>query len=209
MAGGESLLGRRVTMLACYLLGVVLGAGSSVVPGPCGLAVIDAAARVGKRRAVATAIGSGLGDLAYGALGVLGVGHVVAGDAALVAHLLAASGVILIGYGLACLCRRRAARPAAASRFGGILVGFATLVCNPGALVMWSAVGIHVSDASQGARVAAALGIGSGSLAWFVGMACAAARGNELLGARMHRVVDLVGGLIVGYGAITLARAFF
>ncbi|HEX5060982.1 MAG TPA: LysE family transporter [Kofleriaceae bacterium] len=207
MAGSEPLLGGRVTMLAYYLLGVVLGAGSSVVPGPCGLAVIDAATRLGSRRAIATAIGSGLGDLTYAALGVFGIGQVLARDRELVAIMLAASGVVLIGYGLACLRGRPVASEAEARSLGGIVVGFATLVCNPGALLMWSSIGIQIATATRAEHVCAVFGIGSGSAAWFVAMAVLSARCNRVLGERMHRVVQVIGCLIVAYGAVSLARA--
>jgi threonine/homoserine/homoserine lactone efflux protein len=194
-------------MLAYYVLGVVLGAGSSVVPGPCGLAVIDAGTRRGASRAVATAIGSGLGDLAYAALGVFGIGHVLARDPELVAIMLATSGVVLIAYGVACLCRRPAPVPATSRPLGGVVVGFVTLVCNPGALVMWSAVGTQIAAATPVEHVCAVLGIGSGSIAWFAGMAFLSVRGNAVLGERMHRVVQLIGCLIVAFGAVSLARA--
>jgi threonine/homoserine/homoserine lactone efflux protein len=192
---------------AYYLLGVILGAGSSVIPGPCGLAVIDAATRLGVRRAVATAIGAGLGDLAYGALGVLGVGHMLAGDPQLVCGMLAASGAVMIAYGLACACRRHVDRPQRAPALGGILVGFATLIGNPGALVMWAAVGLQLGAARCADQCLVVIGIGSGSLVWFVAMAHVSARGTRALGERMHRVVQLVGGSMAIYGALSLARA--
>ena len=146
-------------MLAYYLLGVLLGAGSSVVPGPCGLVVIDAATRLGVRRAVATAIGSGLGDLTYAAVGVFGVGHVLAADRELVTIILAISGVVLIAYGLACLRGRPVGREAPVHPLGGVVVGFATLVCNPGALVTWSAiVGTQLAATTPLEKACAVLG---------------------------------------------------
>ena len=157
-------------MLAYLVLGIVLGAGSSVVPGPCGVAVIDAATRFGSRRAAATAIGAGLGDFGYAALGVFGIGHVLARHPALVAILLATSGVVLIGYGLVCLAGCPRTCVADGRSLGGVVVGFVTLVCNPGALVMWAAVGMQVAGASSVERVCTVLGIASGSAAWFVGM---------------------------------------
>ncbi len=196
-------------MVAYYLLGVVLGAGSSVIPGPCGLAVIDAATRLGRRRAVATAVGSGLGDLFYAAVGVFGVGRVLASDRTLVAVMLAIGGIVLIAYGVTCI-RRRPMRCEAPDRpLGGLLVGFATLICNPGALVTWSAgVGTQIAGATHTEQLCAVIGIGCGSLAWFVGMAVLSARGSAVLGAHaMHRVVQLVGGLIVVGGVLSVARA--
>ncbi len=193
-------------MLAYYVIGIVLGAGSSVVPGPCGVAVIDAATRLGSRRARATAIGAGLGDLVYAALGVFGIGNLLARDPELVAIMLATSGVVLIGYGLSCL-RQRPSRKASGNSLGGVVVGFVTLVCNPGALVMWAAVGTQVAGATTVERACAVLGIATGSLAWFVTTAHVSTRCHRVLGDRMHRVVQVIGCLIVACGAVSLARA--
>jgi threonine/homoserine/homoserine lactone efflux protein len=154
-------------MVVYYLLGFVLGALSSVIPGPCGLAIISAAARFGRQRAVATAVGSGLGDLFYATIGVLGIGRLVAGDRALVSVLLAISGLVLIGYGFACVRSRQVTCTRQTRPSGGLLVGFATLVCNPGALVTWSiVVGSQLAGATGHEQLCAALGIGCGSIAW-------------------------------------------
>lgn len=196
-----------MTVLAHYLLGVVLGAGSSLLPGPCGLAVLDAATRISLRRAVATAIGAGLGDLAYAALGVLAVGHVLAGDSELVAVLLAISGVVLIAFGLVCLRHRPVSRAVRVRPLGGTLVGFAALVTNPGVLVTWSAVGASLVDATVADQASTVVGIGSGSLAWFTITAHLCVRGIRVLEPHVHRIVQLVGALIVAYGALSVARA--
>lgn len=194
-------------MLAYYLLGLLLGAGSSVIPGPCGLAVLDAATRIGLRRALATAIGAGLGDLVYAALGMFAVGHALAGNSELVAALLAFSGVVLIAFGVMCLCHRPPSRSVPGRSLGGTIVGFATLVTNPGVLVTWSAVGVSLADAPVTDQVATVIGIGSGSIAWFTLTAHLCTRGIRILEPHMRRIVQLVGSLIVVYGALSVARA--
>ena len=195
-------------MIEHFLAGVVLGAGSGVVPGPCGVTIIDAATRLGLRRAVATATGSGLGDLTYGALGVFGVGHVLRRDRDLVDALLVLSGLVLIGFGVACLRWRPVARTSPARPLGGVVVGFLMLVCNPGALVAWSAVvGTRLADATPAEQLGAVLGIGTGSLAWFNGMACMAARGRAVVAPHLHRVLQDAGGLFVACGVVSVARA--
>jgi threonine/homoserine/homoserine lactone efflux protein len=197
-----------MSTLVYYLFGMILGAGSSVVPGPCGLTIIDAANRLGTKRAVATAIGASVGDLVYATLGVFGIGHVLARCPLLLACMFAASGAVLIVYGLSRLFSRPPARPTPAEPLGGLVVGFVTLICNPGALVTWSAVvGAQLSDVAFSDQLAAVLGIGSGSLIWFFGMAHASARGRILLGDRMHRIVQVVGSLIVVYGVLSVMRA--
>ena len=196
-----------MTVLAHYLLGVLLGAGSSVIPGPCGLAVLDAATRVSLRRAVETAIGAGLGDLAYAALGMFVVGHVLAANSELVAVLLAISGVVLIAFGVTCLCHRPITRVVPVRPLGGTLVGFAALVTNPGVLVTWSAVGVSLADAPAAEQAVTVVGIGSGSLAWFAITAHLCVRGIHILAPHMRRIARVAGSLIVAYGALSVARA--
>jgi threonine/homoserine/homoserine lactone efflux protein len=194
-------------MPAHYLLGILLGAGSSVIPGPCGLAVLDAATRINLRRAVATAIGAGLGDLTYAALGMFAVGHLLSADSELAAGLLAIGGVVLIAFGLACMRHRPVPRAVAVRSVGGMLVGFAALVTNPGVLVTWSAVGASLVDAPTAEQASTVVGIGSGSLAWFIITAHLYARGIRVLAPHMRRIVQLVGLSIVAYGALSIARA--
>jgi threonine/homoserine/homoserine lactone efflux protein len=201
------MCGGAVTVAAAYALGVALGAGSSVVPGPCGLAVIDAATRLGLRRAVATAIGAGLGDLTYAALGVFGAGAVITRAPALTTACIAFSSVALVAYGVATLCGWFRARRAPSGSLGGVAVGFATLACNPAALVTWSAVvGVQLAAATRAEHAAAVLGIGTGSLAWFIGMACVAHRKRDAIGPRLQRLVQVVASLMVVYGACSLVR---
>jgi threonine/homoserine/homoserine lactone efflux protein len=197
-----------VSLVAYYLVGVVLGAGSSVIPGPCGLAVIDAGVRHGRRRAVATAAGAGLGDLSYAALGVFGIGRLLAHDRGLVVATLAVSGAVLIVYGLRCLRWRPVACTRPRHPLGGLLVGFATLVCNPGALVTWSAiVGTQLAGATPAAQLCAVIGIASGSLGWFTAMAYVSTRGKHVLVGRLQPFVQLVGGMLLIYGTVSIARA--
>jgi threonine/homoserine/homoserine lactone efflux protein len=192
-----------------YLVaGLAMGAASGVVPGPCGVTIIDAATRHGLGRAVATATGSGLGDLTYGALGVFGVGHVLRGSRALVDVLLVVSGLVLIGFGVACSRCRPVADARPARPLGGLVVGFVTLVCNPGALVGWSAVvGTRLVDATVVEQLATVLGIGAGSLAWFNGMALMSARGRALVAPHLRRLRQVAGGAFVAVGVVSVARA--
>jgi threonine/homoserine/homoserine lactone efflux protein len=195
-------------MLAYWLLGFALGAGSSVIPGPCGLTVMHTATRTGLRRAVATAIGAGLGDLAYATLGVFGVGHMLARDRGLVSLMLALSGIVLITYGVMCLRWRPSRLRRTPHLLGGLAIGFATLLSNPGSLVTWSAVvGTELSDAPWGHKLCAVVGIGVGSMMWFSLVAYVSARGTSYLGKSLHRIVPVFGGLICAYGVASLARA--
>jgi L-lysine exporter family protein LysE/ArgO len=200
-------------MLGYFLLGVALGAGSSVLPGPCNLAVLEAALRHGLRRAIATGVGAALGDFIYAALGIVGIGALIARHPAVPPVLLAVSGAMMIGYGLATLRRARhratalpesRARPEAMG--AGLGVGLATLLCNPGALITWVViVGSQLAGAGPIEAWSAVVGIGTGSCAWFTGVAHLAAHGQRLL--PLQRVTHVVSCLLVAYGVVSIARA--
>lgn len=200
-------------MLASFALGVLLGAGSSVVPGPCGLAVMDAARHRGRRRAVATAAGAALGDGLYATLGVVGGGRLLARHPAIPSVLLAISGALLIGLGTMHLRRNLCATPPApaAARdavIGGVGVGLATLLANPGALITWVViVGAELHGASPEAQWSAVVGVAAGSFAWFTGVAHLAARGTQTALPTLQRITTLASGMLVAYGVVSLARA--
>ncbi len=207
-------------MLAYLVLGLVVGAGSSVIPGPCGLAVIRAATQRGLRRALGVALGAAGGDLTYASLGVLGVGPLLARHPALPPVLQAVSGMVLVGYGLRHL-RGRAPTGSvdATDRQGddrgghrgevirGLALGGATLLANPGAMLTWLVVlGSLLTGASTVEGLATAAGIGCGSCAWFVLMALVSHRGRNR-GPLVARITALVSSVLVTAGVLSLARA--
>jgi threonine/homoserine/homoserine lactone efflux protein len=195
-----------MTMLAYLLLGLALGAGSSVLPGPCGLAVMTAACRRSLGRAIAIGAGAALGDLTYAALGIVGLGPVLARHPAIPPVLQAISGVALIAYGLMNLRGRPAAtrRPAV----GGLLTGVGLLLANPGAFVTWVVVvGTALAGASPVEGWCAVVGICAGSCAWFSGVAWLTHRGHQRRGDGVLRVITVVSVLLVAGGALSLARA--
>lgn len=201
-------------MLVYLVLGVALGAGSSVLPGPCGLAVINAATRQTLARAVAIGVGAALGDATYASLGLLGVGPHLERYPLVPAALQAVSGMVLIGYGLHHLLRRAGATPRPviardrSSVSGGVLTGLVTLLCNPGALVTWVVVvGSALRNATPAQAWCAIIGIGSGSFLWFTLMATLTYRGSAAHGALVARVTAVVSSLLVAGGVLSLVRA--
>jgi threonine/homoserine/homoserine lactone efflux protein len=206
-----------VIVLAYLVLGLVLGAGSSVMPGPCGLAVIRAATQRGLQRALGVALGAAGGDLTYASLGVLGVGPLLARHPSLPPVLQAVSGLVLVGYGLRHLRGRAPGVPVDATdgwgdeRRGevvrGLALGVAALLANPGAMLTWVVVlGSLLTGASTVEGLATAAGIGCGSCAWFALMALVAHRGRNR-GPLLARVTALVSGVLVMAGVLALARA--
>lgn len=95
-------------MLAYLLPGLALGAGSSLIPSPCGLAVINAAMRRDLARALAIGFGAALGDFVLATLGIHGLGPLLARHPSVPPVLHAFGGVGLIGDGPHDLWVRRA-----------------------------------------------------------------------------------------------------
>lgn len=201
-------------MLAFILLGLALGAGSSVIPGPCNLAVMNAAVRYTLGRAIATAFGAALGDATLAGLGILGLGPVLARHPAVPPVLHAVSAVALIAYGLANL---RPRPPQAPSRdltsprgraLRGIGVGLATLAgANPAAVVTWLVVvGSLLPGASTVHGVCTVVGIGAGSFAWFALIACVTRRYTRARCHRLGSIATVVSSMLVLYGVVSLGR---
>lgn len=205
-------------MLLYLVLGLALGAGSSVLPGPCGLAVMNAATRQTLARAVAIGGGAALGDAAYASLGILGIGPHLERSPLVPVVLQAVSGVVLITYGLRHLVGRASGRAGAAPRAsiarargtiaGGLLTGLVTLLSNPGALVTWViVVGSALRHATPVQAWCAVIGIGTGSFVWFTLMAVLTRRGSATHGALVARVTAVVSSLLVAGGVLALVRA--
>jgi L-lysine exporter family protein LysE/ArgO len=191
-------------LLAYGALGFGFGAGSSILPGPCGLAVLDAALRRGLPRALATSAGSALGDVTYASLGILGIGRLLAQHPDAIALLQALGGVALVAFGLASVSRRPPAR-ATAGTLGGFVVGYLTLLANPGAFVTWVlVVGGQLLAAPIAAQWCTVIGIGAGTFCWYSATAFLAIRGSRLL-ASPH-VPTFCGTLLVSFGVASLAR---
>lgn len=199
---------------ACFLLGVALGVASSVVPGPCGLAILDGAVRgVPIRRGVATACGGALADVVYASLGVAGLAPLLARDPVLPNVVQLCSGGVLIAYGTVRLVARthrvpREAAPPHGQARRGVLVGFSLVAGNPAALVTWVVVvGSLLATASAAERWAAIAGIGVGTASWFTGLAYAARRGAAARRVPLQRLARALGAVLVGYGALTVLQA--
>lgn len=199
-------------MVIYLLIGVALGVGSSIVPGPCGLAVIGAAVRHGRARAIATAVGAALGDATCASLGIIGTGRLLECHPVISPALQAISGVALIAYGTlylrqppACVAAQTAIHKGRAWR--GVAVGFATLLANPAALVTWVLlVGSTLGTARGLAQGSAILGIALGTTAWFSGLGLVICRGATKSGLAVAQLTRAVCGLLIAYGTITLGR---
>jgi len=194
------------TALALLALGLALGIGSSIIPGPCGIAVL-AAAQHSRARAVATAIGASLGDAVYAGLGVAGAGRILSAYPSLVPAVQIASGALVIGYALFALRGATSSATAAVptgSAWRGVATGLGLSLANPAVLLTWVVlVGGAIGDAPVAARVACVIGISVGTAAWFSLVALVAHQRLVRFIAPITRVVCV---LLIVYGATLLGR---
>lgn len=187
-----------------WLIGLALGVGSSVIPGPCGLAVMLAAQDGDRSRAIAVAIGAAVGDVTYVTLGLTGVGYAIECEPALKSALQIAGGAMLIAIGVHVLRKSAPAQHAARSAgagWRGLATGFALLVGNPAALISWGVlVGASFDDYGSAERALLVAGIGCGTAGWFSAIALVV-HGR---GARLGRLTRIVCALLITYGAFLL-----
>jgi len=204
-----------VTAILYLIIGLAVGAASCMLPGPCGLAVVGAAYRCRLRRAVGIAVGAGLGDAAYAALGVAGLGPLLNRNPALLPLSQAVSGVALGTYGL--LTVRGRAAPAASAALPepsrghlrrGLGVGLALVATNPASAFTWVLVaGSLLAGVTPAAAWAATAGIGLGSVGGYLAIAVLTRRGRDTFGAGIHRLTRIAGGLVAATGLLMLAGA--
>lgn len=185
-----------MTALA-ILAAAAVGCASSLLPGPCNLAIIDGALqRVPRRRLRSTALGGACGDLVYATLGALGLAALVASHRAV---LYACSGALLIAVGV----HRLAVVPSPSRAFAGtgFVAGARLVLANPAVLLTWGVVVATLAgDRAPLLRTAVVLAIAGGS---FAGFACASA----LPVVRFHAVRTGISGALVVLGVTSLARA--
>lgn len=208
-------------MLTFFIIGFALGAGTGLPIGAVGLAVVDAACRRPLAKAIGIGLGGGVGDLLFSAVGILGMGTLIATSPVVPAVLYLTSGLTLMVFGAWHLLRRTtpaqrertAGRPsttddlAAGGVSAGFVVGFAMVTVNPASLVTWTVIVAGLmQDTSRAAGICTALGIGFGSFSWFAFLALMARKGAALRADRMRLLVRCTGGLIVGYGVYSLSR---
>jgi threonine/homoserine/homoserine lactone efflux protein len=190
-------------MVGALLVGLLLGIGSSLLPGPCGLAVLAAARQHGRARAVATAFGAATGDALYASLGVFGVGALVQQNAELPPLLHAMSGAVMIGLGYHVLRARPRGAPTAGGARRGFATGLGLLLGNPAAMLTWTVLVGAAGPASVPERVALVVGIACGTASWFGLLALAL----PVTGARLRHVTRLASTLLIGYGVFLVLEA--
>lgn len=197
-------------VLGAAVVGLALGAATGIPLGVLNAALVEAAARVGRRHALGIGVGGALADGAHAALAFGGLAPLLTRHAGLERSLALVSAAVVLGYAIVVVRRRAPAaaapdRGAAAARAGGafgrgVAIGVALTLPNPAPLLAWVAVAGALPAATTGAAIASAAGVLVGSAAWFAALAHLASRG-ALDGAAARWLPRAVAALLVAFAA--------
>jgi threonine/homoserine/homoserine lactone efflux protein len=205
-------------LLSYFLIGIAVGALTSIPIGPVNVAIIDAAYRHHLGRAVAVGLGGAVADMGYAIIGVLGLSPILLAHPSVPPTLYAVSGVVLIVYGILTV-RAQPVDPGGASAgpadekrrswfWSGFLLGLALILLNPATLVAWVVIaGSALAGTTMEEGIATAIGIGVGSGLWFTAVAHLAHHGKKVLGRKVVLITRIVGACLIGYGLFCLGRA--
>lgn len=203
-------------MLKYLIIGIFGGAITGVPIGPVNIAVIDTAFRHHLKRAVAVALGGATADMLYALIGILWFGPLVSTRPHIPPILYGVSGVALIIYGVMNL-RAAPADPARHSAdkaanqpyfWSGFGLGMALILLNPSTLLAWVVFfGSWMADVERMSGIAAAVGIGLGSFAWFAFVAFLAHRGKQFLQDKSRMINRVVGLFLIGFGIYSIGKA--
>ncbi len=202
-------------MLKYFAIGAAGGAITGIPIGPVNIAVIDTAYRHHLRRAIAVALGGALADMLYALVGILWFGPLVKTRPHIPPILYAFSGVALIIYGILILRSRpvgpRAEEPEQENQayfWSGLALGFALIIFNPSTLLAWVVFfGTWMADVDRMNGIAAAVGIGVGSLMWFCFVAVLAHRGKQFLQSKAVLLNRIIGLFLLGFGVYSIGKA--
>jgi threonine/homoserine/homoserine lactone efflux protein len=203
-------------VLKYFIIGAFGGAITGVPIGPVNIAVIDTAYRHHLKRAVAVALGGAIADMLYALVGILWFGPLINTRPHIAPILYGISGVALIIYGIMNL-RAAPADPARHSAdksanqpyfWSGFGLGMALILLNPSTLLAWVVFfGSWMADVDQASGIAAAVGIGCGSFAWFGFVAMLAHRGKQFLQKKSQTINRAVGLFLMGFGVYSIGKA--
>ena len=203
-------------MLKYFTIGAFGGAITGVPIGPVNVAVIDTAHRHHLKRAIAVGLGGATADMLYALLGVLWFGPWVQTRPHIPPILYGVSGIVLVIYGLTIL-RSKPVNPNTGTEdkdgqqsyfWSGFGLGMALILFNPSVMVFWVVfLGSQMADVDQAGGIAAAVGIGVGSFAWFTFVAWLAHRGKQFLEKKALLINRMVGLFLMGFGVYSMGKA--
>jgi putative LysE/RhtB family amino acid efflux pump len=185
-----------------FTLGFGLGFLVALQLGPVSLYQIKTTLRNGLAVGLAFAAGIALVDLAYAALGAVGVAPLLTiGPLETILGLLGAAVLVFLGA--------RTLRSAFRVRLGeavppvspkrGFAIALSMTAANPLTIASWAAIFSAASAAGAASSLSGAVllvvGVGLGSATWDVALATATALVGRFVGERFLRAVDLVAGI--------------
>ena len=205
-------------MFAALVTGLGFGVLVAAQIGPISLLLIRSVVR-GGRVTVGIAIGAGAAvvDTGYAALGIAGVGPVLAHSGLRpVLGIVGAAVIAVLGFRtLWSAFRVRAGGEMEAevrSPRRAFLTSLAATASNPTTIGSWAAIFAAASAAgvarSAGDAAAMLAGVGIGSFGWFVVLSGGVALARHHVGTRLVRTADAVAGAgLVGFAGVLAYRA--
>lgn len=182
--------------------------------GVINVAIVEAATAGRRTRARGIGLGGALADGVHAALAWFGVGALVVAEPALARGLAVIAAIAIASFAIATW--RRAEVPVARVADGDGLarafaIGVGLTLPNIGALGAWVAVAATWPAADPLARATAAVGVATGSAAWFVTLATLAGRvrrDDPRFAPWRRRLPRLAAVLLVAFGVAGAIAAF-
>jgi threonine/homoserine/homoserine lactone efflux protein len=178
-------------MVSAIILGAGMGVAIAAPVGPIAALCIERTFARGARSGIATAIGAGVADAAFGVIAALGIGLVTDWVLQHARHLRVLSAIILTALAISAWRRRKSL---IISKDGGGAValaaaftsGFLLAASSPVTIVTFAVALATFGGDVIGTRDRAwvPLGVLAGSAGWYAGLTCAAWIARERLGAR-------------------------
>ena len=198
--------------MSSVAIGLGLGFFVALQVGPMSLFLVRSTLRDGLRVGLAIAVGIATVDALYACLGAAGAAPLLAIEPVRLAlGLLGAA--VLAHLGLRTLLAAwhvRAGLEAAAdvaTPRRALVTALGATASNPATIVSWAAIFAAASSATSAEPALLVAGVGLGSLAWVVTLACGVAAARRAVGPRAIRVVDGVAGVgLVAFGGVLAQR---
>lgn len=196
-------------------IGIAIGIAASAPVGAVNVMTIQRVLRHGLLSGLAAGMGAVMADVLFATAAGLGLTAV---DDLIDRHatwIQLAGGLLVIVFGLRSLISHPTMRGTGAApsrRASSAMTAFAMTITNPGTmlgfLALFGAIGSIAPEHGEWVRLAnLILGVGIGGLLWWTALALAVRRLREKLTDHSLELISrLAGSLLIGFGAVILAR---
>ncbi|HEY4175344.1 MAG TPA: LysE family transporter [Kofleriaceae bacterium] len=154
-----------------FAAGALTGAISGMPLGVVNVAIVDAALAQENRYALGLGIGGALADTVHASLAFLGLATLITKRPELERILALVAGAVILVFAILSWRRHRERSTKTYEHptvLRGLASGISITLPNPAALAAWVAVASAVPAGSTDTAIAAAVGAGIGSVAWFI-----------------------------------------